>query len=315
MPDVVTFGEVLALFSPLSAEPLRYVRQFELRWGGAECNFAIALARLGISSGWQSLLGDDALGQLILQGARAEGVDVSRVRLVSDRPTGLYLKQFVRGVTEVFYYRAGSAASALGPDDLNDEYLRSARWLHLTGITPALSSSCRAAVERAMEIAHQHGLTVSFDPNLRLKLWSIKRAREVLLPLMRRCDVLLSGDEELMLLLDLEDRAAAIEAVLNWNGPLLALKLGQEGALIARPEGLLEVAPVPVAAVIDPVGAGDGFDAGFVAGQIKGWDLARSAQLGNVVGAAALGVRGDFEGFPTLAEAEAVLAGRPIIAR
>jgi 2-dehydro-3-deoxygluconokinase len=315
MPDVVTFGEVLALFSPLSAEPLRYVRQFELRWGGAECNFAIALARLGISSGWQSLLGDDALGQLILQGARAEGVDVSRVRLVSDRPTGLYLKQFVRGVTEVFYYRAGSAASALGPDDLNDEYLRSARWLHLTGITPALSSSCRAAVERAMEIAHQHGLTVSFDPNLRLKLWSIKRAREVLLPLMRRCDVLLSGDEELMLLLDLEDRAAAIEAVLNWNGPLLALKLGQEGALIARPEGLLEVAPVPVAAVIDPVGAGDGFDAGFVAGQIKGWDLARSALLGNVVGAAALGVRGDFEGFPTLAEAEAVLAGRPIIAR
>jgi 2-dehydro-3-deoxygluconokinase len=218
-------------------------------------------------------------------------------------------------VTEVYYYRAGSAASTLGPADLDEEYLRGARWLHLTGITPALSSSCQAAVERAMEIAQRHGLTVSFDPNLRLKLWSIERAREVLLPLMRRCDVLLSGDEELMLLLDLEVRAPAIEAVLSWKGPLLVLKLGQAGALIARPDGHLRVPPVAVAAVIDSVGAGDGFDAGFIAGQLKGWDLARSAQLGNVVGAAALGVRGDFEGFPTLAEAEAVLAGRQIIAR
>ena len=95
----------------LSAEPLRYVRQFELRWGGAECNFAIALARLGLTCGWLSRLGDDELGRLILQGARGEGVDVSRVKLIREHPTGLYLKQFVRGLTEVFYYRRGSAAS------------------------------------------------------------------------------------------------------------------------------------------------------------------------------------------------------------
>src|SRR5919202_4257659 len=116
MPDVVTFGEVMALFSPLSAEPLRYVRQFELRWGGAECNFAIALTRLGVSCGWQSRLGDDELGRLILQGVRGEGVDVSRVRLDPERPTGLYLKQFVGDATQIFYYRRGSAASAFGPE-------------------------------------------------------------------------------------------------------------------------------------------------------------------------------------------------------
>jgi 2-dehydro-3-deoxygluconokinase len=311
MPDVVTFGEVMALFSPLSPEPLRYVRHFELRWGGAECNFAIALARLGLSCGWQSRLGDDELGRLILQGARGEGVDVSRVRLMAEHPTGLYLKQFVGDTTQIFYYRRGSAASTLGPDDLDPTYFQAARWLHLTGITPALSDSCRAAVERAFDLAAEFGLKVSFDPNLRLKLWSLEQARSVLLPLMQRCDVLLAGDEELLPLLGQSEREAAVETVLSWDRPLLALKLGGDGALIASCDQRVAVPPMRVRQVVDPVGAGDGFDAGFVAGQLMGWDLQRSAQLGNVVGASALGVRGDFEGYPTLAEAERTLGGGP----
>jgi 2-dehydro-3-deoxygluconokinase len=315
MPTVVTLGETLALFAPLSADPLRYARQFELRWGGTESNFAIALARLGISSGWQSLLGDDEFGRLILNGLRGEGVDVSRVRLVPGCPTGLYVKQFLAGTTQVFYYRAGSAASTLGPDDLDLEYFRSARWIHLTGITPALSDSCRAAVERAFDLAEQLGLPVSFDPNLRLKLWTVDQARQVLEPFMRRCDVLLAGEEELLPLLDVGDRAAAIERVLSWRKPLLALKLGAEGALIAEGQQRVVAPARPVAEVVDPVGAGDGFDAGFVAGQLMGWDLARSAELGNLVGATAVGVKGDFEAYPTIAEAEALLAGRRGVAR
>lgn len=315
MLDAITFGEVLAMFAPLSAEPLRYVRQFELRWGGAECNFAIALTRLGLRCGWQSLLGDDELGRLILQGARAEGVDVSRVKLIKERPTGLYLKQFIGGTTQVFYYRQGSAASTLGPEHLDRDYFRQARWLHLTGITPALSASCRAAVERAFDLAAEHGLRVSFDPNLRLKLWTIEEARRVLLPLMQRCDVLLAGEDELLPLLDVRDRRTAVEVVLGWQRPILALKLGREGALVATAQEQIEVPAIPVTTIVDPVGAGDGFDAGFVAGQLFGWGLERSALLGNVVGAAALGVRGDFEGYPTLEEAEAVLAGRPTVLR
>jgi 2-dehydro-3-deoxygluconokinase len=313
MPDVVTFGEVLAMFVPLTPEPLRYARQFELRWGGAECNFAIALSRLGISSGWFSLLGDDELGRLIFNGARGEGVDVSRVRLVSSAPTGLYLKQFVAGTTQVSYYRRGSAASTLGPEDVDEAYLRDARWLHLSGITPALSGSCHAAVQRALELARRHGLTVSFDPNLRLKLWSLEQARAALVPLMRQCDVLLAGEEELLPLLDVPTREAAVEAVLRWDGPLLAFKLGADGACIASGNTLLPVPAMSCPTIVDPIGAGDGFDAGFVAGRLMGWDLAESARLGNVVGASALGVRGDFEGYPSLAEAQAVLRGhRPI---
>jgi 2-dehydro-3-deoxygluconokinase len=313
--DAITFGEVMALFAPLSDEPLRYVRRFELRWGGAECNFAIALTRLGLSCGWQSTLGDDELGRMILQGVRGEGVDASRVQLRAGRPTGLYLKQFVAGTTQVFYYRQGSAASTLCPEDLDLPYFQSARWLHLTGITPALSESCRAAVERAFDLASECGLKVSFDPNLRLKLWSLERAREVLLPLMRRCDVLLGGEEELLSLLGASDLGAAVKTVLGWNRPILAVKLGESGSLIATRDERLRAPAVQVPITVDPVGAGDGFDAGFVAGQLMGWDLQRSAQLANVVGASALGVRGDFEGYPTLAEAEAGLARRGSVAR
>ena len=306
---------MLALFAPTTAEPLRYARQFELRWGGAECNFAIALSRLGLRAGWQSLLGDDELGRLILNGARGEGVDVSRVRLVAVRPTGLYLKQFVAGTTQIFYYRAGSAASTLGPDDLDPSYLESARWLHLTGITPALSPSCRAAVERAVELASELGLTLSFDPNLRLKLWTIEQARDVLIPLMQRCAVLLAGEEELLPLLGLASREETVRAVLSWGRPTLALKLGAEGALVASQTERHAVPGLEVPTIVDTVGAGDGFDAGFVAGQLMGWDLRASAELGNAVGASAVGGRGDFEGYPTLAEAQAMLEGRPIVAR
>jgi 2-dehydro-3-deoxygluconokinase len=132
---------------------------------------------------------------------------------------------------------------------------------------------------------------------------------------MRRCNVLLAGEEELLPLLGLGEREAAIETVLGWRRPLLALKLGAEGALVATAQQRLTVPGLPVPTIVDAVGAGDGFDAGFVAGRLLGWDLARSAELGNVIGASALGVRGDFEGYPTLAEAEAKLAGRAIVAR
>jgi 2-dehydro-3-deoxygluconokinase len=315
MLDVVTLGEVMALFSPTTAEPLRFARQFELRWGGAEVNFAIALTRLGLQAGLLSLLGDDEMGRLILHGARGEGVDVSRVQLLAGRRTGLYLKQFVAGRTEVFYYREGSAASRLGPDDLDPEYFRQARWLHLTGITAALSDSCLAALWRALDLAEQYGLTISFDPNMRFKLWSLAEARAALTPLMQRCDVLLAGEEELLPLLGLTEREAAIQTVLGWRRPMLALKLGAEGALIATPTERVISPGLVLEQIVDPVGAGDGFDAGFVAGQLMGWDLAASARLGNIVGASALGIRGDFEAYPTLAEAQAWLEARPNVAR
>ena len=316
MPDVVTLGETMALFAPREAGPLRYVTDFQLKFGGAETNFAAALVRLGLSAGWISRLGDDALGRLIAHHLRGEGLDLSRLIVDPEAPTGLYVKELSAvGESTVYYYRRGSAASRLSPDDLDAGYIREARWLHVTGITPALSESCRATVEHAIELARSAGVSVSFDPNLRLKLWTVERAREVLLPIMERCTVLLGGAEELARLLRVERPAEAADWALERGLELVAVKLGREGALVATAGERRIVPAYVVPAVVDAIGAGDGFDAGLVAGRLKGWDVWRSAELANAVGAHALMVQGDYEGYPTLEEAEAFMAGRARVTR
>lgn len=316
MADVVTFGETMALFAPRETGPLRYVADFRLKLGGTESNFAIALARLGISAGWFSRLGDDELGRFIAHNVRGEGVDVSRIVVDPEAPTGLYVKEISAvGDTTVYYYRRGSAASRMTPDDIDADYLRGARWLHLTGITPALSESCHQSIHRAIDIAQEAGLEISFDPNMRLKLWTVERAREVMWPILRRCTALLGGMEELSLLVPAPDADAAADWALEQGVKIAAIKRGAEGALVATPDERRTVPPYVIPRVVDTVGAGDGFDAGFVAGRLLGRDPWQSAELGNVVGAHALMVEGDYEGYPTMAEAEAFVAGRARVAR
>ena len=157
MPELVTMGETMAVFVPDSAGPLRYAPGFRLRMAGAESNVAVGLCKLGHSAGWISCLGKDELGQYVLNSIRAEGVDTSCVKWDIDHPTGLMIKQLSAGETSVFYYRKNSAASNYGPEDLPFAYLVDAKIIHLSGITPALSESCRAAVERMAEFANEKG--------------------------------------------------------------------------------------------------------------------------------------------------------------
>ena len=316
MPDVVTFGETMALFAPRETGPLRYVADYRLKMGGTESNVAIALARLGVSVGWFSRLGDDELGRFIVHNVRGEGVDTSRAIVDPVAPTGLYLKEISAvGDTTVYYYRRGSAASRLCPADLDTEYLTGSRWVHVTGITPALSDTCRDAVEQAIEIGRSAGLEVSFDPNMRLKLWTVEQARETMFPLIRRSTILLGGMEELSLLLQVETPDAAADWALEQGLSIAAIKLGADGALVATPSDRRTIPPFTIPRVVDTVGAGDGFDAGFIAARLLGRDPWQSAALGNVVGAHALMVEGDYEGYPTMAEAEAFMAGRARVAR
>ena len=137
--DVVTVGETMVLGVPPRPGRLRHATGLELKIGGAESNLAIALSRLGLSAGWASYLGDDEPGQLVLDRVRAEGVDTTRVRRVQDHPTGLYLREQVGTDVRVYYYRQGSAASTMQPKAFDLDYLSGAKFLHLTGITPALS--------------------------------------------------------------------------------------------------------------------------------------------------------------------------------
>ncbi|GAB4557189.1 MAG: sugar kinase [Anaerolineae bacterium] len=305
MPELVTLGETMILFSPESAGPLRYVDRFERRAAGAESNVAIALTRLGHSAGWISRLGDDEFGQYILQSLRGEGVDVSRVRIDPEHPTAvMFRERGLMGRVDVVYYRKGSAASFLSPDDLDRDYICAARVLHITGITPALSESCRRAVFQAVHWAREAGVTISFDPNLRLKLWSLSEARDVLGELTSLSDIVLIGLDEGERLFDCRGEDALAAAVLERGASTVVIKLGTRGARLQRASETVHVPAFQVPQVVDPVGAGDGFDAGFLAGWLKGWSMEDCLRLGALVGALAVTVPGDVEGYPTMRQVE-----------
>lgn len=172
--DVITFGETMVLFNTSYVGPLRYASQFEKTIGGAESNVAIGLARLGHQVSWMSRLGNDEFGLFVRNFVRGEGVDTSRVVFDDDHPTAVFFKErHAAKEPKVYYYRRGSAASFMKPEDLDEEHIAKAKFMHLTGITPALSPSCRQTVYRAIELARAYGLTVVFDPNILVKSNSI----------------------------------------------------------------------------------------------------------------------------------------------
>lgn len=302
--EVVTLGETMVLFWPAGDEPLGEARLFARSCAGAESNLCIALSRLGRRARWISRLGDDPFGAVIRLTLTAEGVEVIAPADTA-APTGVFFKERrVAGPRSVWYYRAGSAASRLGPDEIAAPLLAGARVAHVTGITPALSPSCRQAVERFVTVAHAAGLTVTFDPNVRPRLWpSAETCREALLPLMCRADVVLLGHEDAEVLLP-GIAEADVPAVVAALGPrTVVLKLGERGAVGLREDERVAVEAVPVT-VVDTVGAGDGFDAGFIAGLLGGMPLRACLQLGARIGAAAVAHAGDWEGYPVLDSSE-----------
>jgi 2-dehydro-3-deoxygluconokinase len=176
--------------------------------------------------------------------------------------------------------------------------------VHLTGITPALSPSCAAACQRAVELARQAGALISFDPNYRPRLWALAAARTALLPFISQADILLMGHEDARALFGFENDSQVLQQGLDLGTSVVVLKRGERGACAqtgirgqSRSQ-IIEVPAYPVEKVVDPVGAGDGFNAGFLAGWLRGWDLRACLQLGARVGAAAVSVLGDYQGYP-----------------
>lgn len=306
-PELVTLGETMTLFLAEQSGPLREAVTFRKLIAGAESNVAIGVSRLGHSSGWIGRVGADELGRAILFRLRGEGVDLACAKPDADAPTGLLVRERREvGPIEVAYYRRGSAASRLSPDDLDEAYIRAARALHLTGITPALSASCRAATFAAAEIARGAAVPVVLDPNVRLKLWSAEEARATLRELARFADVLLPGQEEAELLTGERHPEAAARALLDLGPALVVVKVGASGCLSVSGEEVLRAPALPLARVVDPVGAGDAFAAGFHAGRLRGMSLSETLWLANRCAGLSMTVPGDTEGLPTWEEAIAV---------
>jgi 2-dehydro-3-deoxygluconokinase len=312
-PEVVTFGESMALMTPLYGAGLEEAGTLVKSFGGAESNVAIGLARLGHRAGWFGLLGDDPMGKYVLKKIRGEGVDVSRARLSGQAQTGLMLREERYGKTSVYYYRSASAARLIRPDDLDADYIAGARILHITGITPALSESCRETVFAALEIARREKVKVCFDPNLRLKLWPIEQAREVIWRLAQTADYFLPGLDELSHLFPGEDEEALFNRLRELPG--VSVVKGSGTTYVLENGNAREVEWFPVQRVVDPIGAGDGFCAGFLSGILRGWSLAEAARLGNLVGSIVVQHVGDWEALPDKETVESILFGRKHVER
>ncbi|MDK2789441.1 MAG: 2-dehydro-3-deoxygluconokinase [Epulopiscium sp.] len=308
VPEVVTIGETMVMFSPESSGPLRYVSNFRKRMAGAESNVAIGLCRLGHSSGWISKVGQDEFGYYLLREIRGEGVDTSNVKIDPNAPTGIMFKEIHEGrETRVYYYRRGSAASLMSPEDLDESYIANSKILHITGITPALSSSCLNTIKRAIDIAKNNDVMISFDPNIRLKLWSKEKAAETIKEILPHVDILLPGVDEGEIILGLSDPHEIIDAFLNYGIKIVALKMGALGAWVGTNNEKVKVDTFSHVKKVDPIGAGDAFVAGFLSGILENKSLFECGRMANAMGSFAITTVGDIEGLPTRAELDAFL--------
>ncbi|MEU9444136.1 sugar kinase [Streptomyces sp. NPDC048304] len=289
---VVCVGETMAALAPDPPRPLADAGHVRLSVAGAESNVAMYLADHGIPATWLSALGDDPLGARVRSAVAAAGVDVAHVRTDPGRPTGLMLKDPTPTGTRVHYYRKGSAASALGPDLLDHEALRTAALVHFTGITPALSASCRELVTHALAVpAAERRYAISFDVNHRAPLWPRGTAPDVLRDLAGRADIVLVGLDEAQDLWGADLTPAAVRELLP--GPrVLVVKDGSREATAYTASGAVTV-PALRAAVVEPVGAGDAFAAGFLTGLLRGEPVDRALRLGHITAVSALKVTGD----------------------
>ncbi|MBU8906684.1 sugar kinase [Desertibacillus haloalkaliphilus] len=317
MKDVITIGEAMVTFNPVTKGPLKYVPSFDRKVGGAELNFALGCSRLGLDAGWVSRLGNDEFGRYILNFVRGEGVDVSEVKLVDEYPTSLNFKEIMEdGSGRTFYYRKQSPTSTMTVESLNEEYFKQAKLLHITGVFPAVDPKNNLPIIKQMVLlAKKHGLLVSFDPNIRLKLWSKDEAREALVELLPDVDVFLTGADEADILLGVNEPTAIIEKCKEFGISHIAIKQGEKGSVGYHNGQTIEAPPVPPKKVVDTVGAGDGFDAGFVYGVINSWSLEKTLHFANTIGSMVVSVSGDNEGLPYIDDVRVQLGEKEFIER
>ncbi len=303
MSEILALGEAMVEFNQTGEGGGRlYLQGF----GGDTSNFAIAAARQGASVGYVSALGDDPYGHLLRELWDREGVDHEGVRTDREAFTAIYFVTHDAQGHHFHFFRSGSAASRLRPQDLPLERIRGARVLHMSGISLAISAQACDTGFAAVAAARAAGVQVSFDTNLRLKLWPLERARGVVDEALRQCDIALPGLDDMTHLTGLHEAEAIVDHCLARGARIVALKLGERGALVASASERHRIAPHPCRPV-DATGAGDTFGGAFVARLLAGDGLAEAGRYAAV--AAALSTQG-YGAVDPIPRAAAVLAAQ-----
>lgn len=308
--DVVVVGESLGLLVAERAGRLHAGGAMRLSFGGAESNVAIGVARLGGDAGWVGRLGNDALGELILRELRAERVATYAVR-DGAASTALMLKERpLPGESRITYYRRTQAGSRLRPDDIPVDVVGDAKILHVTGITAGLGESPLQALHAAIDAATAAGVRVSFDVNHRSTLWDdIGAARAAYRDLARRADTVFAGADEAELLTGESETAGQLDALLELGADHVVVKLGERGATSASASGERVARDALRVPVVDTVGAGDAFVAGWLSEMSLGAGLEQCLATATACGAFACMGEGDWESAPTREAMERLMRG------
>jgi 2-dehydro-3-deoxygluconokinase len=285
-PAIVSIGEPLIEFNrPKEGDGRTWLQGF----GGDSQNVAIAAARQGASAGYLTGVGQDWMGDAFLALWKAEGVDASRVMRHPTAPTGVSFVTHGPSGHKFDYLRKGSAASLMKPADVPQDYVAGARFLHVSAIGQAISADACAACDTAIAAARAAGVKVSYDTNLRLRLWDLEAARQKIHATIPNCDIALPSLDDSQQLTGLSKAEEIADFYLKLGAPMVALKMGREGALLALPGKRMHIAPHKVEAV-DATGAGDTFDGALLARLLEGDDPETAARYANV--AAALSTTG-----------------------
>ena len=284
--DILALGEPMVEFNQTGEGG---GRQYLQGFGGDTSNFAISAARQGASAGYCSALGDDAHGRMRPNSLARSGMDHTNVRTDRDGYTAIYFVTHDASGHQFTFMRSGSAASRMKPADLPREAIASAKVLHISGISLAISATACDTCYEAIGIARAAGVQVSFDTNLRLKLWPIDRARAVMTDVMRSCDICLPSIDDVNAITGISEPDALVDHCLSLGAKIVALKLGERGAIVADGSQRHRIASHPCKPV-DATGAGDTFGGAFVTRLVAGDDLLAAGRYAVV--AAALSTEG-----------------------
>jgi 2-dehydro-3-deoxygluconokinase len=318
-PEIVSLGEPLIEFNAMNEAPLSAVKQFNRGYGGDTSNFIIAVSRLGGKAGYLTRLGDDEFAESFLKLYTKEGVDTRHIVKDSTAYTGMY---FIARMDQKHYFtylRQNSAAGRMTPDFLPADYIRQARLLHISGISQCISTSACDTVFSAIAIAKEANVKISYDPNLRLKLWPIHRAKAIIHQTISMADIVLPSIEDAQALNGKKSAEEIAQLYLDLGPEVVALKLGAEGSLLATREktedGLRlhvrKFEPFKVNSK-DMTGAGDTFDGAFVVGYLAGWPLDRCMRFANAAAALTTTELGAVSPIPRVKAVEDLMAQQPI---
>ena len=302
--DVVALGEAMVEFNQSTPGEPMYRQGF----GGDTSNAVIAASRQGARTAYLSRVGDDHFGRMLLDLWRAEGVDVGAVARDAQAPTGLYFVNHGPEGHAFSYLRAGSAASRMQPGTMDLSAIENTQWLHVSGISQAISASACDTVLAAIDIARAAGAKVSFDPNLRLSLWPLARARAVICATIAMTDLFLPSMDEAVALAGTDDIPTVFAWCRSHGAQTVVLKAGKSGAWYASPGAEPRLAASNPVQAVDATGAGDCFDGSLLARLAAGDALADAVRYANASAALSTLGHGAVAPIPTAAQVRAALA-------